>query len=85
MNKIITTTTNTLEGWTIEEHHEPISANVFEGYYALSDLADLKREFLRDAKEFARNVSSVGYWGKGDYGITLPDIKNLKYIMSLIK
>lgn len=28
MNKIITTTTNTLEGWTIEEYHEPITADV---------------------------------------------------------
>lgn len=35
MNKIITTTTNTLEGWTIEEYHEPITANVVVGMYSV--------------------------------------------------
>ncbi|WP_437366526.1 hypothetical protein [Olivibacter jilunii] len=28
MNSIITTTTDTLDGYTVEEYHEPITANV---------------------------------------------------------
>jgi uncharacterized protein YbjQ (UPF0145 family) len=43
MNKIITTTTNTLEGWTIEEYHEPITANVVVGSNVFSDVyAEIK-------------------------------------------
>ncbi|HWV72603.1 MAG TPA: hypothetical protein VN040_12835 [Pseudosphingobacterium sp.] len=38
MNKIITTT-NTLEGWTIEEYHEPITANVVVEPNVFSDIA----------------------------------------------
>ena len=38
MNKIITTTTNTLEGWTIEEYYEPITANVVVGSNVFSDI-----------------------------------------------
>ncbi|WP_130856630.1 DUF5655 domain-containing protein [Olivibacter jilunii] len=46
---------------------------------------NLKRGFLDDPKEFARDVSSVGHWGNGDYEIIVSDTKNLEYIMSLVK
>jgi len=46
---------------------------------------NLKRGFLDDPKELARDVSSVGHWGSGDYEIIVSDTKNLEYIMSLIK
>jgi len=39
MNKIITITTNTLEGWTIEECHDPISANLVVGFNDSNDFA----------------------------------------------
>lgn len=38
MNKVITTA-NPLEGWTIEEYHEPILANVVVGSNVFSDFA----------------------------------------------
>lgn len=38
MNKSITTATNTLEGWTIEEYHEPITASVVVGSNVFSDI-----------------------------------------------
>jgi len=46
---------------------------------------NLKRGFLDDPKELARDVSSVGHWGNGDYEIIVSDTKNIEYIMSLVK
>jgi len=39
MNRIITTTTDTLDGYTIEEYHESITANVVVGSNVFSDFA----------------------------------------------
>ena len=39
MNSIITTTTDTLDGYTIEEYYEPITANVVVGSNVFSDIA----------------------------------------------
>lgn len=39
MNRIITTTTDTLDGYTIEEYYEPITANVVVGSNVFSDIA----------------------------------------------
>jgi len=39
MHKVITTTTDTLDGWIIEEYHEPITANVVVGSNVFSDMA----------------------------------------------
>lgn len=43
---------------------------------------NLKHGTLDDPKELARNVSSVGHWGNGDYEIAVKGTKNLEYIMS---
>jgi len=39
MNKIITTTTDTLDGYIIDEYYEPITANVVVGSNVFSDIA----------------------------------------------
>jgi predicted transport protein len=46
---------------------------------------NLKREKLDDPKKLARDVSSIGHWGNGDYEIIIKDTKDLEYIMSLVK
>lgn len=46
---------------------------------------NLKKGQLDDPKGLARDVSSVGHWGNGDYEIAIKDTKDLEYIMSLIK
>lgn len=46
---------------------------------------NLKREKLDDPKKLARDVSSIGHWGNGDFEIIIKDTKALEYIMSLVK
>lgn len=46
MHNIITTTTNTLEGCTIEEYHEPITANVVVVSNVFSDIAASWTDFF---------------------------------------
>jgi predicted transport protein len=46
---------------------------------------NLKRNHLDDPKKLARDVSSIGHWGNGDYEIIIKDTKDLEYIMSLVK
>ena len=46
---------------------------------------NLKRGYLDDPKGLARDVSSIGHWGNGDYEIVVTDTRNLEYIMSLMK
>lgn len=46
---------------------------------------NLKRGQLDDPKKLARDVSSIGHWGNGDYEIIVSDTANLEYVMSLIK
>ncbi|RZT98243.1 putative transport protein [Advenella incenata] len=40
---------------------------------------------LDDSKALAKDVSTIGHWGTGDYEITVDDDTNLEYIMSLIR
>jgi predicted transport protein len=40
---------------------------------------------LDDSKHIARDVSSTGHWGNGDYEIQMTNDDNLEYILSLIK
>ena len=40
---------------------------------------------IHDPKEMCEDVSNVGRWGNGDVEIGLSDIKELPYIMSLIR
>ena len=40
---------------------------------------------IEDARNVARDVSSVGHYGNGDYQIQIDSDKDLEYIMSLIK
>ena len=46
---------------------------------------NLKRGELDDAKGLARDVSSVGHWGNGDYEVQFSDDENLEYLISLAK
>jgi len=46
---------------------------------------NLKRGRLDDRKKLARDVSSIGHWGNGDYEIIVSDTINLEYVMSLVK
>jgi predicted transport protein len=46
---------------------------------------NLKRNHLDDPKKLARDVSSIGHWGNGDYEIIVKDTKDLEYVMSLVK
>lgn len=46
---------------------------------------NLKAGDLDDPKNLAKDVSSIGHWGNGDYEISVQDTKDLEYIMSLIK
>jgi predicted transport protein len=40
---------------------------------------------LNDAKGIAKDVSKVGHFGNGDYGVKVTNDEELEYIMSLIK
>jgi predicted transport protein len=40
---------------------------------------------IEDPKKIAKNVSSIGHYGNGDYEIQVNDDENLEYIMSLVK
>ncbi|HSQ98234.1 MAG TPA: DUF5655 domain-containing protein [Rickettsiales bacterium] len=44
-----------------------------------------KKGSLDDPKKIARDISSVGHHGNGDYELAISDDRNLEYIMSLIK
>jgi len=46
MNSIITTTTDTLHGYTIEEYYEPITANVVVGSNVFSDTRNMFKNQL---------------------------------------
>lgn len=46
---------------------------------------NLHKGELDDPKLLARDVSTKGHWGNGDYELVVSDTKNLEYIMSLIK
>ena len=40
---------------------------------------------ISDPKGLAQDISGVGHFGTGDYGITVSDSRDIEYIMSLIK
>lgn len=46
---------------------------------------NLKKGTLDDPKDLARDVSTTGHWGNGDYQIQVDSDKDLEYIMSLVK
>jgi predicted transport protein len=46
---------------------------------------NMRKGSLVDPKNIARDVSSIGHWGHGDYEIKLADSTDLGYIMTLIK
>lgn len=52
---------------------------------ALKMWLNLQQEDLDDPKEIARDVSSVGHWGNGDYEIIMRTDEEMEYILSLIK
>lgn len=52
---------------------------------ALKMWLNLTQGDLVDPKEIARDVSSVGHWGNGDYEIVMRTDEEMEYILSLIK
>ncbi len=52
---------------------------------ALKIWLNLQQGDLDDPKELARDVSSIGHWGNGDYEIVIRTDEELEYILSLIK
>lgn len=52
---------------------------------ALKMWLNLQKGDLDDPKEIARDVSSVGHWGNGDYEIVMRTDEEMEYILSLIK
>jgi len=52
---------------------------------ALKLWINLKTGELDDPKHVTKDVSHIGHWGNGDYGIQVKDDENLEYIASLIK
>lgn len=52
---------------------------------ALKIWMNLQQGDLDDPKETARDVSSVGHWGNGDYEIVMRTDEEMEYILSLIK
>jgi predicted transport protein len=52
---------------------------------ALKMWLNLQQGDLDDPKEIARDVSSVGHWGNGDYEIIMRTDEEMEYILSLIK
>lgn len=52
---------------------------------ALKMWLNIQQGDLDDPKEIARDVSSVGHWGNGDYEIVMRTDEEMEYILSLIK
>lgn len=52
---------------------------------ALKMWLNLQQGDLDDPKELARDVSSIGHWGNGDYEIVMRTDEEMEYILSLIK
>lgn len=46
---------------------------------------NLKKGQLDDSKNLARDVSSTGHWGNGDYELIVNSDENLEYILSLVR
>lgn len=46
---------------------------------------NLNKGELDDPKDMARDVSTIGHWGNGDYEITIKPDSDLDYLMTLIK
>lgn len=52
---------------------------------ALKMWLNIQQGDLEDPKGLARDVSSVGHWGNGDYEIVMQTEEELEYILGLIK
>lgn len=46
---------------------------------------NVKKGNLKDSKGIAKDVSSIGHWGNGDYEITLDSDSDIEYVVSLIR
>jgi predicted transport protein len=52
---------------------------------ALKMWINMSKGELDDTKGIARDVSTTGHWGNGDYEIQIQNDDNLEYILSLVK
>jgi predicted transport protein len=46
---------------------------------------NMKKGTLNDPRNMAKDVSTVGHWGNGDYQVIVNDSSNIGYILSLIR
>ena len=46
---------------------------------------NMRKGTLNDPRNLARDVSSVGHWGNGDYQVIVTDSSNAGYLSSLIR
>jgi len=46
---------------------------------------NMSKGALNDPRNFARNVSTVGHWGNGDYEVIVSDLTEIGYLSSLIR
>lgn len=46
---------------------------------------NMKKGSLNDPKKLARDVSSIGHWGNGDYEIQIKESTDIGYLLSLIR
>ena len=52
---------------------------------ALKIWINMQKGELDDPQKLARDVSSIGHWGNGDYEIMIQDDENVEYILGLIR
>lgn len=60
-------------------------ADVYMNRSNLKIMINLKKGELNDPRKLAKDVSSIGKWGNGDYRIEISNTENLEYIMDLVK
>ena len=51
----------------------------------ISIVLNMKWDSIDDSKRITRNMSKIGHYGTGDYGILVSSVDELQYIMSLVK
>ena len=51
----------------------------------ISIVLNMKWDSIDDSKKITRNMSKIGHYGTGDYGILVSSVNDLQYIMSLVK
>lgn len=83
---------------TLDENIEIIPRKFYIGFVKESNFTDItiqksklkifinmQKGQLNDPKGIARDISNIGHWGNGDYEISISNLEQIDYLMSLIK